>query len=146
MDDSWLYLCQFTASRFCYQGLISVPYISAMPLLLIDKSFFMTNFCSAFPKNLTTVSSIQYSKHQFPPTLISFPPTLDLACCRYTSSISPVRAPRHCFPRTRNRFSGRPASASTNRTPSRRLGLWGDAIVSQVTASETPRLDKRLDA
>ena len=64
--------CQFTASRFCYQGLISVPYISAMPLLLIDKSFFMTNFCSAFPKNLTTVSSIRNTNFQDLDTCIVF--------------------------------------------------------------------------
>ena len=39
-------------------------YLTYLLLLLIDKSFFTTNFCSAFPKNLTTVRAIRNTNFQ----------------------------------------------------------------------------------
>jgi hypothetical protein len=49
-----------------------------MVLLLIDKSFFMTNCCSAVPKNLTTVSAIWNTNFQDFDTHIVF--ALFLVC------------------------------------------------------------------
>lgn len=56
--------------------------------------------------------------------------SLDFACCwdgarprgRYTRSISPCALPATLFTSARSRFYVRAASASTNRTPRRRLG------------------------
>ena len=56
-----------------------------MLLLLIDKSFFMTNCCSAVPKNLTTVSAIQNTNFKDLDTRIVF--ALFLACTFWVLTI-----------------------------------------------------------
>ena len=60
-------------------------YLTYLLLLLIDKSFFMTNCCSAVPKNLTTVSAIQNTNFKDLDTRIVF--ALFLACTFWVLTI-----------------------------------------------------------